>query len=339
MNSLNHIAEDWPRHEVFSEDPYHSLWRELVHFAGRDAADRAMQYAPDRTKFDDFRNAMKLADEFWLNFEDAEEVVDAVPLYYGAYWLGMACAYVSLARDRLASIEATHGLTFTMGKLPQPFLNSNVGISRAGVFARINEAFGGEPLGDQLNVGALIAALPQLIDDLGKVNRKPEIIRAMPPDYMGHQLEAVQFPNMICVATIEAHFPVSVESLSAHAAVGSYLRSHNLMYDPTRKRAAWTGTRDRFDEVYQLCVETPAGTFLLSRIQGKVVSEFAIYVIVLYALSMFVRYSPNVWLRMIEDQTDEFFLIRSFILLAKKAVPQLALNHLTRQSWVFRTRD
>jgi hypothetical protein len=337
MNSLNHLSDDWPIREVHSEDPYNSLWRELLHFGGRVAATRAMQQAPDKSQYDHFRNAIKLADAYWINFEEADEEVDAVPLYYGALWLGMACSYASLSPDALTGIESKHGLTIKLGDEPYPLLSSTINVSHEGTFSRINAAFGGMDFSGQVRVEELMSALPPLMDDLGKVGRSTTAIGVEPPGWLGYSLEPNIYPDKISVVSVNATFPINAGSIRDHAAVGSYLATRDLTYDSVNKQARWTGRRERLDEIEQLSIRTPFGLFLLPTIRAHAFPEFSIYLMVLYALSILVRYNPHTWIPMLEDQTDEHFLIRSFLLAAKSQVPLLAINHLTRKSWVFGT--
>jgi hypothetical protein len=340
MNSLNHIVDNWRTREIFSEDPYHSLWRELLHFRGREAALRAIQQASDRTQMEHFRDAIELADEFWTNFEDTSETIDPIPLYYGALWLGMAVAYTGLPADRLTNLEPSHGLTLTTAPFPQPFLNSSVNVRNAGSFSLINEAFGGHQLSGQIKISDLIAALPELIDDLPKVSRETGAVLFRPRDRAPlSDLEAQTFANNRSEGIIKAGFPLNLGSIVDNLAVGKYLQEHKLTYNSQYSIISWHGTRERFVEAAQLCIETPHGLFLLPTIRGRVISEFSIYLMCLYALSVLARYHPQLWLRTVDDDTDEHFVIRSFMLTAKTKIPSLVLNHLTRQTWVFSTRS
>jgi hypothetical protein len=340
MNSLSHIAEDWPLREIVSDDPYHALWRELLHFHGRDAALRAMQSATDRTQLEKFRDAIALADLFWENFEEAGETIDPVPLYYGALWLGMAVAFTSLPADRLVNLEPSHGLTLTTGVFPQPFLNSAINVRTSGAFSNINEAFGGEEISGRVAVSDLITAIPELLDDLSRVNRETKAMQFVPRERAPlSDLEMQAFANNRSEGLIRAHFPLSVESLRDNAAVGQYLSSHGLALMSGRPGVfSWFGTRERFNEGMQICIDTPHGWFLLPTVRGKIISEFAVYLGCLYALSVFARYHPELWLRTVEDETDEHFVVRSFMLVAKVKIPELVLNHLTKRTWSFRNR-
>jgi hypothetical protein len=75
----------------------------------------------------------------------------------------------------------------------------------------------------------------------------------------------------------------------------------------------------------------------LPKIKGFAVSEYAIYLAVLFVISHLARYYPDYWVPMQRDRTDEFFLIQDFLDVAEDKIPNLALNHLSRQTNVYRS--
>ncbi len=137
------------------------------------------------------------------------------------------------------------------------------------------------------------------------------------------------------VAFVSASFPLNTESIVARTAAGSYLADRGAAFDPDRLELRWRRLRKDSDEFKQVMVETPHGLFLLPKIKGFVVPEFALYLLVLYGLSSLVRYHPDVWFPMLEDQTDEYFVVRSFMLAAQRRLPSLVLNHLNRRTYQF----
>jgi len=97
----------------------------------------------------------------------------------------------------------------------------------------------------------------------------------------------------------------------------------------------WLGLHDAQDEFATLALNSQQGSFLETRVSGSYIPQLAIYDGVLCALSFFTRYYPHDWLRLYNQHTHEFSIVRAFIDLCELKLPVLALNELANRSYVF----
>ena len=326
MNSPRFLYDDWPSRAHFSDDAYSHLWRQLLHFAGGDAARRAMSFSPEKNQVLRFRHAIELADTYIQEFEDANELIDAVPFYYGTYWLGMAVAYATL--DLNSAVTARHGLhrvaTSSPFSLKESFIEAE---GSSAVAATINEAFGGENIfGRRFSILELLQALPEMQDDLERMTDcKTTAIKV---EYDGGGFGA---EGNIILARVSSTFDINEGYLTSRVAVSDYLKANGLsIIDEKAGTIKWEATRP--SEFEQLTINAPQGTFFLPKLHKQVIPEFLIYLMVLYQLSNLARYEPESWIPLFEEQSDEYFVIRSFMRVAKEKIPRLALNHLTRHT-------
>lgn len=309
------------------------MWRELFHFRGDDAARRVFASAPDDKYFRKFRSAITLADAFIQEFEDALDLVDAVPLYYGTLWLGMAVAYVTLGPLDLDGAGANHGLKCTVISPFSLYETTVVGKNPRGACSLINKAFGGDDLMQtRFTLLDLLRAVPQLDDDLVKVNSETSALAFKLSD-----TAITAFDGTKIGGHIVASQKVTDGYLKSKLVAYEYLSSNGLTVNEKDSRIGWIPTRYWREELEQVCLSPPGGLYFLPKIGGIVMPEFTIYLMVLYTISNLVRYYPDVWVQMNDDESDEHFVIRSFIHEAKKNVPRLVLNQLTKLTNLYRT--
>ena len=334
MNSPRFIRDDWPLRAFHADDPYNRLWRELFHFAGHDAA-REVIRSPDGNVFERFRNAIKLADEFIAEYEEGGNLVDVVPLYYGSLWLGLAMAFCTLGPNDIGSASGHHGLkAANLDKWPFKLTEAFVEpLVQTGSCSIINRALGGDDIcGIPFKLLDLLRAIPHLDNDLEKVESGTSAFRlAYDPTTLavvheGRTVEGCVFPRT----------PGKISSgwVNDHLAVSDYLmQSQFQILDVPSRRVRWTpANRETFAELEQVLIDAPSGKYFLPKLRGKVVPEYVICLMVLYALSSLARYYPDVWVAMWEQQTHEIFILRSFVYHAQRTVPRLALNHLTKRT-------
>ncbi len=338
MNGIKHLADTWPRHVRYTDNVARTLWRELSRYGGTDAADRAFQlWRADDRYCTDFRAAIRLADAYFLAFEDAEESIDADMLYYGSMWLGYAVSYLSLGPAELREASTGHGIVVSVdsGK-NNPFLNTRLNIgAESQMLGRVNKALGGDSLeGMAFSAADFLCAIPELDEHLREID--------------GHGTAAVRLSPAPGVAFTESepisrnNFIVSVPGkknithgwMRDNVVAYPYLKSRGLDIDRFG-HLGWHRTRTVAEELSAVCVECPGPVYFLApTISKRRVPELTVFLAILFALSRIVRYNPRFWLTIEENQTDEYFLIRQFVDLAVRKVPNLVINHLGKRTFV-----
>ncbi|HKU67217.1 MAG TPA: YaaC family protein [Candidatus Baltobacteraceae bacterium] len=349
MNSLNRLREVWPLDERRSRAPHSALWHELSRFAGRDAAEVLFREPHADAKFlKPFLNAVTLADDNVKAWEDVDDdFTAAVLLYYGTLWLGNAVAFTTLSGEQLSKREAAHGLEVAFEfRSSSPLLEARINTGRGTqAFGTINAAFGGASLsGQTFQVRDFLEAIPELRHSLPHARLRPRVIEAVwtgdvpGDDYLDEALRS--FPNI--EVDIQDHVPSGPGWIRDNIAVGAYLieqgGSDAIFVDNriTWDRASVNGSvRSPEDELLATTIVHDGRRFFLPTIKQTAISEYAIYLAVMYAISVAARYSPDYWIEMQRERTVEYFLVREFLELAEDKVPMLALNHLRRTTFIF----
>ena len=351
MNSLNFVNEDWPLVERSSRSPHATLWRDLFRYAGKDLSERLfLRPAADPDFHKSFTNALTLADDMiaaWENVDDP--FAGLVLLYYGALWLGNAVALCSLNGSVLRRRRATHGLGVSIApEEPRPFLNGKIDFgSDEESFGTINLAMGGGSLaGRTPSVADLLQALPEMGSSLKHLGLQCAAIELTARDSRQDESDVlVVSPAML--AGVVTDDTISEGWLRDHLAVFDGLRERGLTvaagYDG--RHIVWHRLRDPSDsrwlpdsaELRAVAIPFARRHYLLPKIKRVAVSEYAIYLAILYSLGHLARYYPDYWINMQRDRTEEFFLIEDFLDIAEDKVPNLILNHLSRHTNVYRS--
>jgi hypothetical protein len=150
------------------------------------------------------------------------------------------------------------------------------------------------------------------------------------------------------IAGIVTEDTISDGWLRDHIAVYTALRERDLAvvkgYDG--RHIAWRRWkespetlygRDDTAELRAAAIQFNGRHYFLPTIKRIAVSEYAIYLAVLYVIGQLARYYPDYWVPMQRERTEEFFLIQEFLDTAEDKIPNLALNHLSKQTNVYRS--
>jgi len=334
MNSQRYLPEDWPLEVRPSTDGVRALWRELNRYSGRDASERVFGRSGGDTKFEEpFRNAIRLADEYFAAYDDSSDVVEPVLLYYGSMWLGNAVNYVTLTRGEIEEREERHGIVPVIREdQNNPFLQAKVNVKKKNAtFNLTNVAFGGDDLtGRTFDVLDLLAAIPEMEQHLQQpAVGKSTAVRVTPsPQDFKHWASDK--------GTIEIFLERTKASegyFRDHIAIDSYLAERKVRFGAGT--VSWERTRPGDDELRAVAISSGVSRFLLPKLQGLVFSEPSLYIGAIHALSELARYHPEAWIKTIEKRGDEYFLIRQFLHIAESKLPLLVLNHLSRAEFLF----
>ncbi len=323
MNSLNFVNENWPLVERISRSPHGTLWRDLFRYAGKDLSERLfLRPVADPDFHKSFTNALTLADDMiaaWENVDDP--FAGLVLLYYGALWLGNAVALCSLNGSTLRRRKATHGLGFSINPEElRPFLNGKIDFgSDEESFGTINSAMGGESLaGRTPSVADLLQALPEMGPSLTHLGLQSTAIELTTRASLQDDDDQLVVSHAV-IAGVVTDDSISDGWLRDHLAVFERLRERGITiasgYDG--RHIAWRRLRDPSNsywlpdsaELRAVAIPFARRHYLLPKIKHVAVSEYAIYLAILYSLGRLARYYPDYWIAMQRDRTEEFFLI------------------------------
>jgi hypothetical protein len=344
MNSLQFIAETWPVQVRTSNDIVRSLWRELNRYAGRDAAERAYRRGhSDLTTIKSFRNCIDLADEYYAAYEDAAPSIDTVLIYYGTMWLGKAMIYVALPPGTKPG--TAHGIQPKIDPGSKyPFLHSKLHVQQNDeTFCLINRAFGGDEIaGKTFDLLDWLRALPELDADLRSIlGAGTQALEVSSRGTFGGGT-ALTLADMVA-PTGEMVYSVSPAQYCTdgyfreNVAAYQYLKAQNLRFLPSNG-IAWDRQRFDSDEARSVLVTANRREYFAPKISGCYISEFALFTGIMHALCTLSRYFPDTWLEMLDAEGDEMFLIRQFLNIAEEKAPNLVVNHLSRESFILRSK-
>lgn len=328
-----------------SDDPFTSTWRSLVRFTGTDAASRVFDLRDGQNveNLQDVRNCIRLADSFYDSYVNADDVIDPALMYYGSMWLACAVIYADGSSEEVASLRNRphHGVTTTFAPAAKRiFLDARVDLLAAKTAQIFASVLGGDVIaGQSLKMLDILRLLPELDDILREVTGAGT--RAIPvwkTNFSGFENEAFRklYPRSVSISFGSFEEDLDGEGFANEVAVMDALVDRELVIAEHSKTCMWT-TRG-FDEqdLRTLCIATSDALYL-ERVMpsGHYLPELAAHLIVLHALSDLVRYHPNEWIRMVDDHTDEYSIIREFITVSERKYPNLILNELTRTTYVF----
>ncbi len=349
MNSLNRLRETWPLDERRSQAPHAALWHELFRFTGHETAKILFRESHAESNFlKPFLNAISLADDMVKAWEDVDDdFTGSVLLYYGALWLGNAIAFVTLNGEQLDRRQAAHGLEvkFDFAKT-FPLLEATINLTAdTGAFGIINGAFGGSSIaGQTFLVKDLITAIPEMRHSLPHVHLSSRAIEAQwigdVPGDSATEFLLRAWPHLDVDLLVD-HTP-NPSWLRDNLAIGVYLNEQSVRNDPAlERRITWNSAlfsdepRSAAEELLATSIEHDGRRFFLPTIKRRVVSEYAMYLGIMFVIGHLARYYPDYWIDMQRERSPEFFLIREFLDLAEDKIPRLALNHLQRRTFAF----
>jgi YaaC-like Protein len=116
-------------------------------------------------------------------------------------------------------------------------------------------------------------------------------------------------------------------------AIGSYLNAAGVTANGNDME--WTTPRAAVTELDNVSIRARGSWWLLPKIHQMLIPEYSLFLAALYTLSVFARYIPDYWLKIRDDHTDEWALIRDFVSIAEEKIPWLAVNHFSRATHEF----
>lgn len=320
-----------------SDDPFAAIWRELQRFAGEDAARRATseQGVTDEARVKALRNEVRLADAYYLSYRDADEVIDPVILYYGAYALAKAVCYSSLPISKYEQWQKrpTHGISSRIGT---SLLNSAIVFQNNGTAQAFSYALGGDaPRDVTMSAADLFRGVPELnaiLHDVGLGGTSAMPIFRSPDE---DELALRAFPQYENVH-IYAEEDYTAEDFERDVPATWPLFSRGAVLQMAARQISWPTKVGGEAELLFMAVRTPEGLFFQRRLPGGFyIPEMALHLILLHLLADYARYRPDEWIEMVDAHSDEYALVREFINVSEGKLPNLILNELTWRTFVF----
>lgn len=320
-----------------SDDPFAAVWRELQRFAGDDAARRAVteRGIADESRLKALRNEVRLGDAYYLSYRDADEVIDPVILYYGAYALAKAVCYAALddGAFKLWRKRPTHGIS---SKIGASLLDSEISFQNNGTLQAFAHVLGGDaPRDGTMRSADLFRAVPELdaiVRDLGLGGTT-----AMPIFHFGDEDERAA---RIFRGHEHIHFVAgegyTAEDFEREVPIFWALTSRGALLRIDARQISWQTKVGGEAELLFMAMRTPGGLFFERRLPGGVyIPEMAVHLILLHLLADYARYRPDEWIEMVDSHNDQYALVREFIHVSEYKFPILVLNELTWRTYMF----
>ncbi len=345
------FAEVRPLVERRTDDPIGAVWSELERFTGTDAVSRALQNRsggrkPNAWQVMKVRQAIRLASAYFASYRNADPLIAPPQLYYGAMHLAEAVAFLTLRRA-LPQSHGTYAPT-TNGSLR----DATIVFEGFGTQQALSGALGGDQLGAHgsaaatISVFELLRSLPdmhQTMEELtGEGTRAFPVFRVSDPD-----------PKLERAATIGArltggeaigprvHVALPISDLLTSDAVEDELAIYPALMDrhavsDGNGNLCWRARGAREDDFRTLTLSTPYGFFFERRLSnGAYLPEMSIILALLHFVSTLSRYRALEWMRLLDDRSDDFSIIRDLLAISEKKMANLALNELTQRVYDF----
>ena len=332
FDTIRHIVERK------TDDPFSAVWRELVRFSGDDAARRAMQaYAiEDEVRLHGLRNEIRLGDAFFHSYRDADEIIDPMLLYYGAYSLAKALCYATLSNEDYAHWRKrpSHGIS---SKICGTLASANIEFQNNGTIQALVRGLGSqEPTGGtKLPAIDLFRAVPELDGILTDLNLGGT--SALQVSRM-HDKEprARIFENRETIQVWLNQEEYRNKDFEREVPIFHALNARHALIQMQFRQVAWTTKGGGHADLYFMAMRTPEGLFFERRLpSGYYIPEMAAHLILLHLLADFARYHPTEWVDMVDRHTDEYALVREFIHVSEYKFPNLVLNELAQRNFIF----
>jgi len=279
-----------------------------------------------------FRRAIKLADQYIIDFEDAPELVDCVPLYYGLLWLGQAAAFAALDSTALRSRTPGHGVHVSFPRSDgRMFVDARLDFEKnSDSIPTVSAAFGGGLLaGLSVTVRDLIAMIPTIAEaasDFGIQTTAVKLDFYTDPD----RVAGTSYWKLADVDDL------SIAYLRDHISAWDYLDANGVTIDPGKCLISWKQPdgKEPIEEILSLYLPAAdeKGFYLAPKLKKAVIHPYAIVLVLAFVMSKLARYEPDFWVQISEDQTDEMLLIRKIIDYAKRECANDILNQLSRRT-------
>lgn len=321
-----------------SDDPFSAVWRELQRFSGDDAARRVMEARgiTNESRLKGLRNEVRLGDAYYISYRDADEIIDPMILYYGAYALAKAICFAALDEDAysLWRKRPTHGIS---SKIGTSLRDSHVSFQNNGTVQALAHALGGHaPRTGTMSAVDLFRAVPELdgvLRDLGMGGTTAIQV------FQGDDDEtrtAHIFRNHQHVHLWMGDQEYTNEDFERDVPVFHALAARGALLQIDFRQLSWQTKRGGKSELYFMAMRTPEGLFFERRLPGRFyVPEMAVHLTLLHLLADFARYRPEEWIDMVDRHTDEYALVREFIHVSEYKFPNLALNELAHRTFIF----
>ena len=320
-----------------SDNPFAAVWRELQRYAGDDAARRALttRGIVDEDRLKSLRNQVRLGDSYYLAYRDADEIIDPVLLYYGAFALAKAICYGTLDEDGLTlwKKRPTHGIS---SKIGTSLLDSNIFFQENGTAQAFAYTLGGDaPRECTMKASDLFRGIPELdtiLHDIGLGGTS-----AMPIAHSGDVNEVTalihRFQENIHVVANEGY---TSHDFEREIPLAWALMNRGVLFQMDIRQVSWKKTVGGEAELLFMAMRTSAGMFFERRMPGGFyIPELALHLILLHLLADYARYRPNEWIEMIDSHNDQYALVREFIHISEYKFPNLILNELAWKTFIF----
>lgn len=321
-----------------SDDPFGAVWRELQRFSGDDAARRAMdaRHVADQARLTGLRNEVRLADAYYISYRDADEIIDPMILYYGAYALAKAICYAALHEDAYRDWRKrpTHGIS---SKIGTSLRDSRVSFQNNGTAQALAHALGGHaPREGTLSAVDLFRAVPELDGVLRDLGLGGTTAIQVFPDEDKETSAARIFRNHQHVHLSMQDDEYSNEDFEREVPIFHALAARGALLQIGLRQLSWDSKRGGRSDLYFMAMRTPEGLFFERRLPGGYyIPEMGVHLVLLHLLADFARYRPEQWIDMVDRHTDEYALVREFIHVSEYKFPNLALNELTERTFLF----
>ena len=338
-------------HEVrYVDDRLSAILRELSRFRSSNIAHGAFERVErvdcsGEGVLEHFDYCLKLAEAYYRQFRSSDEVVAALPLYYGSMWLVRAILSLYERPQDLGKGLKSHGmagkfldiedidLDETSDALEEIIKAARVQVQDAGRLTMLSQVLGRDDIsGRSFDLATLLTCVPELADF--QECRHPYVYPRK-DDFVEFDKERGLFTRcgfdyrLLDASGYVIDFDREVALAPVFRAKNAYVAGGQVHFD--------CASPGRFDELHDLTLSTPKGPFLERRLaDGSYIPEMAVHLSIQHALSELVRYHAMTWLRMVDANTEECVLVRNFMEISSRKFPHLVLNELAWSTYDFR---
>jgi hypothetical protein len=332
---------------VRTEEPYRKLWDMFVFFENEQAVSRflcekyeqlgypeAKRYSYGATP--KFIYAIKQAREYYKAAACCGIVTKPLLLYYGM--MSLSRALISTRDPEYPSTTSVlkHGLsTRKLKRSEYQFATDEIRIQKDGIFSVLHKTLGGPALetGQRFRMRDLLAVLPELIHCFTQVYGSPWVCEVdIQPCEEGYRWKLPR-------SFIQANGKTREEFLALLNRHSGEETSFSCP-DPVDEHGWFSLLQRSPSPAHPLILEDISGSYhiRLPHENELVLPEISLHFMLMFMLGMLCRYETERWGELVLDGvSQEMYIIHEFLNVSMRKFPNLILNQLFGETFVFYT--
>ncbi len=346
---------------VLTEEPYKKMWDYFMYFESEDVVkkflrqkytDHLQQAELDATVQQNTPKIIyyiKQARAYYRAAENSTILVKPLLLYYGMTSLSKSLININDPYYPKSTSVLRHGITTRkIKKLQYHFLEDEIKIQREGLFILLHQLLGGTelPPNKKFFVYELLSVIPEIKDSYERLERKSKVIPVNIDQYYLNPKQTTVYVSrqILSLLQVDADNLLPVLNKRNRSPQKKFLLPEDFNPTASYLKLLWNNENCHhvlddpygFDNDYFI-EDVNRRFYVRSHINQDInLPEISIHFILMYMLGMLCRYESERWGEIVlSSSTSDMFIINDYLNISMRKYPNLILNHLFNELFVF----